>query len=216
MNYSSHREKLVSGLGGAISIFCVFWLTRFFEQELSASLLLIASMGATAVLLFAAPNAALSQPWNVIGGHTVSGTIGLIIHFLIPDPIIGGALSVGLAITAMHYLNCLHPPGGATSLIPLISGSVIDTYGIFFVLMPVGLGSIAMVLIAIAFNYRLKGRRYPQSLADEPEPVPHYPNITHEDLVAALNEVDSFTDISEQDLLHIYDIATSRSLRRKP
>jgi len=213
LNYSSHKEKLVSGLGGTISIFFVFGLTRFFEQELSASLLLIASMGATAVLLFAAPNAALSQPWNVIGGHTISGTIGLIIHYLLPDPIIGGALSVGLAITAMHYLNCLHPPGGATSLIPLISGSVIDSYSIFFVLMPVGLGSIAMVLIAIAYNYNLKGRRYPQTLVSETQPVQHYPDIKHEDLVVALSEIDTFTDITEQELMHIYDIATSNSHR---
>ena len=211
MNFSFHREKLLSGLGGAVSIFLVFWITQQFEQGLEARLLLIASMGATAVLLFAAPGSTFSQPWNVVGGHVVSAFIGVLVHQQVGDPVLGGALAVGFAITAMYYLKCLHPPGGATSLIPLIGGSVIDSYGLAFVLFPVGAGAILMVLIAIAFNYPLSWRRYPVGLAENTAAKGDgYPDISHADFVAALSEIDTFVDISERDLLKIYQIASRR------
>ena len=209
MNISTHREKLISGLGGAISILSVFWVVQFFEHGLHVRLLLIASMGATAVLLFAAPLSPFSQPWNVIGGHVVSAIIGVTVALLVPDAVLGGALAAGLAITAMYYLGCLHPPGGATSLIPLISGTVINSYGYTFVLFPVGLGAVLMVVIAIAFNYPFVWRRYPEGLF--PTKANAYPDISHADLVKALAEIDTYVDISEQDLLRIYEIASGRT-----
>ena len=218
MNNSSHEEKLVSGLGGAISILVVFWMTQYFERGLHVPLLLIASMGATAVLLFAAPHTPLSQPWNVIGGHIVSALIGITIYQQVANPILGGALAVGLAIIAMYYLQCLHPPGGATSLIPFIGGPAIEKFGYIFALFPVGLGAVAMVLIAIFFNYPFKHRRYPAILASQANtivtpavPDPAYPDISHANLVAALSEIDTYVDVSEEDLLRIYEIAAQRS-----
>ncbi len=217
MNIAFHREKLLSGLGGAVSIFVVFWVTQYFEQGLQARLLLIASMGATAVLLFAAPKSSFSQPWNVIGGHVVAALIGVLVHQQIASPVFGGALAVGLAITAMYYLGCLHPPGGATSLIPLIGGSLTDSYGLGFVLFPVGAGAVLMVLVALVFNYPFAWRRYPQALSKEVASETRqkieaegYPDISHADFVAALSEIDTFVDISEQDLLKIYQIASRR------
>ncbi len=214
---SFHKEKLISGFGGAVAIFGVLGLTRFYEQELQVHLLLIASMGATAVLLFAAPHSPLSQPWNVIGGHVASALIGVFIYQQISNPVIGGALAVGMAITAMYYLRCLHPPGGATALIPFIGGAVADSYGFAFALFPVGFGAVLIVMIAVIFNYPFAWRRYPLGLAVKPktraiakDQTTAYPDITHADFVAALSEIDTFVDISEQDLLRIYEIASRR------
>ena len=217
MHASSHSEKLVSGLGGFISIFAVYLITSLFETALHTQLLFVASMGATAVLLFAAPQSPLSQPWNVTGGHIVSAFVGVLVHGLIANQIFAGALAVGIAITAMYYLKCLHPPGGATALVAVIGGSSVDSFGFTYVYFPVGLSAVLMVLIAIAFNYPFKWRRYPAVLsAVHPSPkiadnqLKHYPDITHADLVAALSEIDGYVDISEQDLLRIYEIATNR------
>ncbi len=213
MNTSTHREKIISGLGGFVAISGVFWVTQQFEQGLHARLLLIASMGATAVLLFAAPKSPLSQPWNVIGGHVVSALVGVAVYRLVDNPVLGGGLAVGLAITAMYYLQCLHPPGGATSLIPMISGAVMGDYGFWFVLFPIGLGAALMVAIAVVFNLPFPWRRYPQVLAERMAP-PHeraYPDISHADFVAALSEIDTYVDISEQDLVRIYELATRKA-----
>jgi len=181
---SSHLEKLISGLGGFIAIFLVYKITNLFEQALNAQLLFVASMGATAVLLFAAPQGQLSQPWNVTGGHVVSAFFGVLAHATIKDPFIAGAAAVGLSITAMHYLNCLHPPGGATALVAVIGGSSVDSFGFTYVFFPVGLSAVMMVLIAIAFNYLFAWRRYPAAMF-EVNPDNDADGVEHEKQVKA-------------------------------
>ena len=214
MQASTHFEKIISGIGGAIAIGAVFWLTRLGGMEMGAKALFVASFGATAVLLFAAPHSPLAHPWNVIGGHGVSALIGVVMHHLIADPVLGGALTAGLAITAMYYLRALHPPGGATSLIPLIGGAAADDYGWLFVLFPVLAGAVLIVLIATAFNWPFAWRRYPQALMKRVrirrDPACPYPDITHADFVAALSQLDTYVDISEEDLLRIYELACKR------
>ncbi len=214
MQHSSHGEKLLSGLGGFVAIFIVYLITTLFELALQSQLLFVASMGASAVLLFATPHGPLSQPWNVAGGHVVSAFFGVLAHKLIGNQIFAGAAAVGMAITAMYYLRCLHPPGGATALVAVVGGATVDSFGFLYVFFPVGLGAVMMVLVAIAFNYPFEWRRYPISLLNPPDDPPPTPDkttndqpITHTDLVAALGELDGYVDISEQDLLRIYELA---------
>jgi CBS-domain-containing membrane protein len=221
MQQASHREKIISGLGGALSIGVLFFLTRWLEGQMQWRLLLVASMGATAVLLFAAPRVELARPWNVIGGHMVSALVGVSVHRFVPGILTGSALAAGLAISAMYYLRCLHPPGGATALVAVIGGAPVEALGYVYVLFPVGLGALLMVLIAIAFNYPLVYRRYPAGLFREParrkatDDNKHYDDISHADFVAALAELDNYVDISERDLLRIYAIATRHHEREK-
>jgi CBS-domain-containing membrane protein len=116
---TSHKEKFISFLGGVISIYIIFLITnQFFGVE--EAVYIIPSMGATAVLLFAAPNAPFSQPWNVFGGHLISAVIGVACYQWISDIHIAAAASVGFAIWAQYYLRCIHPPGGATALAAVI------------------------------------------------------------------------------------------------
>lgn len=212
----SHREKLISGLGGGIAIFAVFALTRQAELSLHSETVLIASFGASAVLLFAVPHGPMSQPWNVIGGHMISALIGVILHQAIAGTILACALAAGLAITAMHYLRCLHPPGGASALIPILLGPTADGYGLSLALFPIGTGALAMVVMAVVFNLPFTWRRYPLWLAarlskkEDDEIAPGYPDISHADFVAALAEIDTYMDIAEEDLLRIYYLATKR------
>ena len=72
--------------------------------------LLIAPMGASAVLLFAVPTSPLAQPWSIIGGNTIAALIGVTCAHYVGDPVLAAALAVGLAIAAMMALQCLHPP----------------------------------------------------------------------------------------------------------
>ncbi len=215
MSTGSHKEKLISGLGGGLAILIVFGVTLSTEQELHTKVILIASMGASAVLLFAVPHGPMSQPWNVIGGHVISALIGVLMYWTIGDVVIAGAFAAGLAITAMHYLGCLHPPGGASALIPVISGAATDDYGLGLVLFPIGAGAVLMVVLAILYNLPFAWRRYPLALwarhGNTDAPVGDgYADISHADFVAALAEIDTYVDISEEDLLRIYHIAMRR------
>lgn len=216
----SHSERLVSIAGGFAGILLVLLVSRQFVGEQQATLI-VASMGASAVLLFAVPHGPLSQPWPVAGGHLVSALIGVTCAKLVPETFVAAALAVGLAIGAMHYLRCIHPPGGATALVAVVGGAAIHELGYSFVLAPVSLNVIVILVTAVVFNYPWQWRRYPAALKPrhaqvEEEEISQATreHISHGDLVYALSQIDSFIDVNEHDLLRIYDLATQRMQSR--
>jgi len=209
----SHHEKLISACGGFIGILLVVSLSNWLMGAAQA-VYIIPSMGASAVLLFAAPHSPLAQPWNVFGGHLVSALVGVICAQFIPLPGVAAAASVGLAIGAMYYLRCMHPPGGATALAAVIGGAQIHALGFDYLLAPVLVNTIAILSVALLFNYLFKWRRYPACLTGK-DTVKQPTNdidglVTHADLVYALGEMDSFIDVTEEDLLKIYKLASGR------
>lgn len=214
-NPVSHTERLISTLGGFLSILLILVITRYFVDGPDA-VLIVPSLGASAVLLFAVPHGALGQPWNVLGGHLVSAVIGVACAQFIPGLFIAAAASVGLSIGAMHYLRCIHPPGGATALAAVIGGESIQALGYHYALTPVLINVAVILLVAVVFNAPFHWRRYPASLAGKaPQPAvtaAGYGHIEHADLVYALSEIDSFIDVTEEDLLKIYELATQRTI----
>jgi hypothetical protein len=114
----------------------------------------------------------------------------------------------------MYYFHCIHPPGGATALSAVVGSSAVHELGYQFILTPVLINVIAILSVAVIFNYLFKWRRYPSFLAQKKSATVRtgnlYGTITHEDFVYALSEFDSFIDVSENDLLKIYDMVTQR------
>ena len=47
------------------------------------NLLLIGSLGASAVLVYGAPRSPLAQPRNLVGGHLLSATVGVLCYLLL-------------------------------------------------------------------------------------------------------------------------------------
>jgi CBS domain-containing membrane protein len=209
----SHVERLVSLLGGFAGIYAIILISAQFVEGPAAAMI-VASMGASAVLLFAVPHGPLSQPWPVFGGHLISALVGVSCAKLIPHSALAAAAAVSLAIGAMHYLRCIHPPGGATALTAVVGGSGVQALGYGYVLAPVLLNVLVILTVAVLFNAPFAWRRYPAALkrVSRSERSAARGPISHENLVYALSEVDSFIDVSEQDLLLIYDLATQRSL----
>jgi len=208
----SHRERLVSALGGFIGLAAVYGISRAVVGETGAVFMTL-SVGASAVLLFAVPHGQLAQPWPLIGGQIVSAVAGVACARLIDDPLAASATALGVAIGGMHYLRCVHPPGGATALSAVLGGEAVRALGFGFVLAPVLLNVAVLLGTAIAFNAFFPWRRYPAALATRRESAPDaaYGPISHEDFVYALTQVDSFIDVSEEDLLRIYTLATGRA-----
>lgn len=217
----SHLERLISAAGGFCGIFLILLISHQFVG-LEDAALLVASMGASAVLVFAVPHGSLSQPWPVIGGHVVSALVGITCATFIPNAPLAAALAVGLAIGSMHYFRCIHPPGGATALTAVIGGAGVESLGYQFVVTPVLLNVVILILCAVAFNSPFAWRRYPATFAVrstrttrvEENVTPSTEDITHADLVYALSEIDSFIDVTESDLLRIYELATSHAQRK--
>lgn len=210
----SWLEKAVSLAGGILAIYCVMVVSRS-ALQLSGSTMLIASMGASAVLLFGVPHGALSQPWPVIMGHLISALIGVTCARWIQDPFFAGACAVGFSIAVMHQFKCIHPPGGATALTAVVGGPAVLQLGYTFVLTPVLVNALIMVGVALVFNNLFAWRRYPAALMQRTAKPSSTP-ITHEDVVEALRQIDSFVDITEEDLVRLFEILKQAQALKAP
>ncbi|MDI6747783.1 MAG: HPP family protein [Rhodocyclaceae bacterium] len=153
-----------SGLGAFVGIYLVAVMSTLVSQDITDHLFLIGSFGASAVLLYGAPQAEFSQPRNLVGGHVLSALIGITLCKLFPEPVaLISALAVALSLVAMHATRTIHPPGGATALIAVSGSSNSHMLGYSFVLSPVALGALVMLLVALLIN-NLSGnpkRHYP-------------------------------------------------------
>jgi len=124
---------------------------------------IIGSFGASAVLIYGAIRSPLAQPRNLIGGHMLSAFIGVAAFKLFSWHMgMASAIAVATAIATMHATKTLHPPGGATALIAVIGSEKIHQLGFFYAFIPVGLGAVIMLVVALAVNNISKKRRYPE------------------------------------------------------
>ena len=127
------------------------------------NLLLIGSLGASAVLVYGAPRSPLAQPRNLVGGHLLSALVGVLCYLLLsPWPWLAAPLAVATAIALMHLTRTLHPPGGATALIAVAGSDQVHALGLMFVLMPVGLGVLVLLVVALLVNNLSSQRQYPE------------------------------------------------------
>ncbi|MCP3891370.1 MAG: HPP family protein [Desulfobulbaceae bacterium] len=155
-------EILWSWLGAFLGIGAVSYI-NFNLLESTDFLMIIGSFGASAVLIYGAVRSPLAQPRNLIGGHIISAIIGVTCYKLFPSELwLASSLAVATSIAAMHATKTLHPPGGATSLIAVIGSTKIHNLGYLYVLLPVGVGAIIMLVIALLINNIPKNRRYPE------------------------------------------------------
>jgi CBS-domain-containing membrane protein len=91
---------------------------------------IIASIGSTAFIVFALPNSPAAKSRNIIGGYAV-GLIGGSLCALIPHPsflqsIIIYSLAVGLSIFIMVITDTEHPPASGVALGVVIRGFSAD------------------------------------------------------------------------------------------
>lgn len=182
---------------------------------------LVAPMGASAVLLFAAPASPLAQPWSILVGNGVSALMGVLSASLVPDLTIASALAVMLAIAAMFLTRSLHPPGGAVALTAVIGGEGIRALGVGYVLLPVLLNSSLLLAMGLAYN-RLLGRRYPHTGKVAPnrhqtaDPQPSERLATQAtDIDFALEKHGELLDINRQDLQELLQEAQLHALRER-
>lgn len=213
----STREHWISAAGGLVGMLMVWWVSSL-VLETQGAVLVATSMGSTAVTLFASPHGPMSQPWAVTGGHMVSALIGVsCVEWLGSGHVLTAPLAVGLSIAAMYSLRCLHPPGGATALGAVLGGESVHALGYMYVVNPILLNVVIILVVAVIFNFPFKWRRYPQPWWEKNvvceigsnDVLSHGEKcmIPHSDLVYALSQIDTFVNVSEQDLQRIYALA---------
>ncbi|ELR10541.1 hypothetical protein GMDG_04816 [Pseudogymnoascus destructans 20631-21] len=130
--------------------------------------LIIASLGATAILLYSTPASPLAQPRPLLLGQTISATVGILIALafrsLGPEEFerlrwLAGALAVAVAAAVMAITKTVHPPAGATALLAVTSDEIVELGWGLLALIEVGCA--AMLVVALVWGNVHGGRRYP-------------------------------------------------------
>jgi CBS domain-containing membrane protein len=192
---ASLGDRTIACLGAFLGIAAATTAGLGAQQYVAAMPYLFASIGASAVLVFAIPASPLAQPWPVIGGNIVSALVGVVAARHIGNVYIAGPVAVGAAILAMSPLRCLHAPGGGTALIPVIGGPAIASLGYSFAFAVVAINAIALVLVGLLFH-RFTRHSYPHRAQAAAAPV----GLLREDIDRAVAEAHETFDINPADL----------------
>ncbi len=217
----SFKGKLLSAFSCFSAILLVAWISQLFSLTHTHPML-VASMGASAVIVFIIPNSPLAQPWPLVGGQLVSTVVGVVCAQFISDTALAPAYAVGGSVLFMLLLRCLHPPGAATALAPVLSGDPIGSFGYGFVLFPVGLNAAILLLLALVINRWLLRHEYPiktrqsyiKNNNHDMVELEQLTGISEQDLESALQNTDAFMDISIGDLSKLLTAAQKYSFIR--
>lgn len=144
-------DIVTAGVGGFVSISVLLLLTYLTDAEW-----LMASLGASCVLVFGAWTAPFSQPRNIIGGHLLSGIIALSFSALFGDHPIVISLAVALTMMAMILTKTVHPPAGGNPIIIIMGG-----YDWSYLVEPLLIGAVVIVIFAVIINNARQNRHYP-------------------------------------------------------
>ena len=208
----------------AVAISVAVLLTGILSTALVSDALapvLIASMGASAIILLALPTSPLAQPWPFVGGQLISVAIGITLAHWVESPLLACGFAVLLTAFAMLRLHCLHPPGGAATLIPILAHHEAQQFGYGYLLIPVALNTLLLLLLAWGFN-RLLGRMYPHQ-PRPPLPDPHgtgdplpteRAGVQEEDVRAALAREPVMPDIGAAELRRLMARAEDNAISR--
>ena len=108
------------------SVFATVVMVAVFMVLSMENVVVVASLGSTAFVIFAMPNSITAKPQNVIGGNIV-GLISGSVCALIPQPyfivsLLAYALAVGISIFVMVVTDTEHPPASGLALGLAITG----------------------------------------------------------------------------------------------
>jgi CBS domain-containing membrane protein len=157
----------------------------------------------------------------VIGSYFFATLAALASASLLPYPAWAAALAVAASVWLMARFNCIHPPGGALALFLVLEGPA-STGGAGLTLGLVALNVLVMLAAAVLVNNLLLGRRYPYSLS-RPDANLHRTGdappmarlgLSHADLESAVQALDTFVDIQEDELVRLYNLAVDHAFDR--
>jgi CBS-domain-containing membrane protein len=215
------REKFIAANTAGVAIFCLLLLVDYIDLGLPFKMLVLASMGASAFLLFVVPHSPLAQPWPVIGGHVISAFIGVACAHSISGASLATALAVFLSVLMMYQMHCLHPPSAATALIAVLGGPEVHAMGWQFCYEVVALNAIVMVLLAVILNNLVRGRQYPMRHLHHAhhtqfsQQAHTQTELNEQDFKWALSQMDGYIDVNEEDLVDLYEFALEHAQTRQ-
>lgn len=165
------RSQLKAALAASLALAVVAGVSHQLLNPLE-HVVLLASMGATAVLLFGLPHSPLAKPRVVFFGHLIPATIGLLCSHWIPNFAVMAATTMGLVLLVMYRFDCMHPPGGATAMVPVIA-ALQAPLPMSFLLAPVLLNVLLILGVSVCLQRWLLTPSSPPAAVIAPQALAH-------------------------------------------
>lgn len=196
--------------------FCYLTIPIFFASFIVAGLasyghvtpttpLLIASIGASITIIFVVPSSPMGKTWPLIGGHLVSALIGLGLSAVFDNIIILFTLTITCTIMVMIALKCVHPPGVATALIPVLSQTS-NPVDVCFLLDPVLLNVIPLAFSGIVYRRWIvsKSSKTPQHSSNSALSAHDKSSFYFDELHEVLENRNDWLDVDERTIDEIF------------
>lgn len=182
---------------------------------------MLAPLGATLVILHVQPHSPVAQPWPVIGSYLLCCVAGLACAQWIAAPQLSVTVAVACAIWLMVRFGCIHPPGGALALLIALDGPR-SADAALRLAVQVGLDVGMAILSTMLVSHIVLRRPYPYT-AQAQEVGRHQTadaaplqrlGLVHDDLASAVQSLDTFVDVQEDELVEIYNLAVDHAFGR--
>ncbi len=143
-------QIVIASLGAVVAVSALAFASR------TQGLILLGSFGASALLLFALPEAPLSQPRSVLGGHLSASLIALgCLAWLGPEWWAMG-LATGLGVGFMMATRTVHPPAASNAIIVfLVKPGWLPLVGSTLA------GTATLIAIAVIYHRATRRHKYP-------------------------------------------------------
>lgn len=144
-------QIILATVGAVIAVSALSYLAM-----MTQGLLLLGSFGASALLLFALPEAPLSQPRSVIGGHFLASLIAVSCLTLFGSHWWAVGLATGLGVGGMMWTRTVHPPAGSNAIIVFLAKPSWS-----FLLLSTLAGTILLIVFAVFYHRATRRHKYP-------------------------------------------------------
>ena len=137
---STHwKAYIFQSLYATLTVFLVIFMLQLEHAEI------VASIGASAFIVFVSPKSEAAQKRNLIGGHAIGLIVGSLFSLIPHNTILSCsavfAFSVGLTIFLMVITDTEHPPAAGTAL----GVAIIGLSPILIVSMVTSIGILALI-----------------------------------------------------------------------
>jgi len=145
-------EPIIAGF----SVSLIIGVLAFLTLETSTGFWLMISFGATSLVVFVFHDKEFAQPGNIFFGHLIGIIVGILFNEFMGISTVSLALSVGVTVTLMMYLNVVHPPAAANPLIALFADVSLE-----YIIFPVISGTLVIIFFSVIINKFILKRNYP-------------------------------------------------------
>ncbi|UUM32805.1 HPP family protein [Vibrio japonicus] len=205
MPYANRLLNLLHTIIAVLISSTVVSFTALYGHSYPYAPLLIASIGASITIIFVIPSSPMGRTWPLVAGHVLAALIGVVLSSVIENIAVLALVTITSTIFAMILLKCVHPPGVATALVPVLS-TTSQPVNLSFLLDPVLLNVVPLAVCGIVFRWWLSRQTstHTEQISSKAATAHSKTSLYFEELHQVVETRNEWLDIDEKTLDEIF------------